>query len=577
MERREFLKKIKELGNSGPTREPGVSYDNDTARYIDQRDPDQGYEPMSREKFLMLFATAATGLFVADVLKNALDGYDTDHLGSRYSSSEKWRIGNFLEKRGQEIKEMRLAETIEKVENLPLLQDVFLQTGIHTPGGYRGPYQNASRADRIRYGNEALGHNYGGRDRRSLLEMQAVLVFAKYSNQDRVVAEIASQIQESIKSGVQKGLYTQVEAIGMLGEFKSETLDQIKDPITKGDLFLLSHIITSRQGRLFANALLREALSAGKGFVLPELDDDEVELLIATRGIDRHPVSKDSLRWAKAIQPVIEFMLVATPEIWFENVPADIREQAMKNPGYGQAAIDAFFTDNEFSDISYDAVMGVVEGRVTNPGFIAKFKAWETANDITVGDAPFMSQTNTQRDRWPDSENAIKRVAKQMEEQLKIPYLATFPRGEMTRQIYQYIPGSLRRNFDSGGAVYGQFMPRWLEIFYNKYNASRDLIAQRFRVNLPPLQPGSPWATTLLMGLYLNGFSPQRTNPGNKTVPNYDPIGTRFKGGATLSQETVNQIHRSGHSPQHYAAASWNPFGLEIRSVIDFGKRYEQI
>jgi hypothetical protein len=562
---------------------------------LDASDPDTDYQPfMSRRRFLKIgggaMALAGAGLIGQQILSSEeLQELDEPHLDdfedlySDYGPEEKAVIKNFLETRIFELHDSGLVDSMEDVNNFEGLDQIFLEASQFPPGGYDGQLEPGgdnlkTRGDRANYQNNL------GADRRSLAELVSLKVVASQLGNNEVQDQISGMITTAIINGIDRRMYEEDQVKNWLSRIESRVASIWQQETTSGDLFLLSHIISSYNGRFYANQLLVDQLdSSEEQYQLPKLTPAEIELIESDKG-QEHPVTADGLRWAKVSLPLAELLIVAAPEIWIEDVPEWRKVEYRNNPANGEFNIDKVLTEEEFDQIRRSAVLHQATGGGINVGHLAKLNAWETANTRRIGDAPFWSQTNPGEGYYPDSNTAMEQMGKYLATDLSIPYKDKFSGGQKQREYWQYIPGSVRGNpkvNESGGAVWGQLMPRYLKIFYEKYYQSRELIKDKFNLDLPPLIPGSPLGITLMMALYLNSFFPGRTDVETRDGPGFDPKIYTYKGGAIIPPDIRRQIMSGtkleGKSSNYIATHTWNPKEDEVMAVTGFGDRYEII
>lgn len=297
------------------------------------------------------------------------------------------------------------------------------------------------------------------------------------------------------------------------------------EEVTPGDIMLALQGAGSRKGRELGMDLLWEMQKNGSciKYGINPLTDNEI-IWAHENGI--HPVI---LAWATVMKPWAVQILSKGQDIFFDQPP---------------------FSTNP-------------EDYISSPGLIAGLAREETSSGTFIGDAPVQTQWNLDPRYFPTSEHDMKQIAIKLEKNIGLPYTQLFTnKWGTTREYWQYIPGSRSyRTYDgqpgSGGAIMGQFMPIYLNEFMNRYEQVQQ------KIELPDLQPSSPWGMTLLWYLYLNSRFYQLQGQADKAT--------------VLPAQNVKGGYQRGNEDRIYnSLAGWNPDSDEINRIFETGLSYSE-
>jgi hypothetical protein len=400
-----------------------------------------------------------------------------------------------------------------------------------TPGDYSGPLHSNSWEDVYKESLAAESRHAAGVDSRTLLENKILSDLLRESYPD-ISREIYSL--DSTKIADER---VSTSARRRFEQF-SDSLTTPQAPVSPGDLLIFLQTAGSQHSRKRALEVLFDM--AQNNLMAPYGINplDSTKIAVANQ-FGRAP---ELYLWIDAMAPVMTLLFNAAPDVMYEGDVEDTQRRL--------EAVNNF-------------------GSVLEPEYVYAVLMTETNGGKYIGDAPFISQNNSLYDlapngdrKWwfPTSEADMKQLSVFIEEEYGLPMNVPFERSAgVTRYPWQYIPGSLRRNFKSGGAIGAQALPIMQLHMKEKHDEARRRLYEQTGLLLPPMLFMSPTGMVETAYIYLGGYwrHIQADGNGHKSF-------AHFKGGALPGDP----------ASARGAMKSWNPYRPQVEQVMSFYSRY---
>jgi hypothetical protein len=303
-----------------------------------------------------------------------------------------------------------------------------------------------------------------------------------------------------------------------------------------GDVLLAIQACWTPKARIFGMEMFWRMSQSGqmKEFGVNPLSQEKIDWALENK------IDPRTLLLAEIAFPIALKLLETNQENFLEAIDQEQREsiplaQRIPNPG---VLAKLMMTETQFIAPELNA-----QGEPNEP--INRY--WGHAN---IGNASALSQINTHPDYFPTAQQDLEWIAEACEINTGLPYAANIDK----------IPGSLRRHFDSGGAIGPQFMPINAKLFMKWYQYAN----AESGMNYPPPNPFDPLTGTVMAYLYIASEFYARQG-------HIDANGQAIM----LKGNITRPGYEAGNSNKMYnAVGKWNPLPPQIRASINAGISY---
>lgn len=314
-----------------------------------------------------------------------------------------------------------------------------------------------------------------------------------------------------------------------------DTIANSEDPQT-GDVLLAIQACWTPKARIFGMEMLWRMNQSGqmKEFGIEPLSQEKIDWALENK------IDPRTLLLAEIAFPIALKLLEANQENFLEAVNQEqIKStplaQRIPNPG---VLAKLMMTETQFIAPKTNA-----QSEPNEP--INRY--WGHAN---IGNASALSQINTHPDYFPTAQQDLEWIAGVCEGNTGLPYV------ENTDKI----PGSLRRHFDSGGAIGPQFMPINAKLFMKWYQYANAESGMQF----PPPNPFDPLTGTVMTYLYIASEFKARHGRINE-----DGHAVMAKGGVTRPGYVAGN-----RGKMFEALYKWNMDSNQINQALNAGIDY---